>query len=341
MIQIRRNRDGADELWIDGENRSRASLPVAASMVPGGLMDLERARALTWDDVLPGSFDPDERIKVMDAEGIDAAVLYPSLWLLYGDLGDAELASAACRAYSNWLADFCRAHPERLFGVAPMPLQDVDAAVREMRRVVKELGFKAVFIRPNPFNQRRLCDAAYDPFWREAQELGVPVAVHGSFGTRMPTMGGDRYRDPFFFHMVCHPFEQQAACMDVICGGVLSKFPRLRVGFLESGIGWLGYWLDRMDSHFEKMHSYVPWLRKRPSEHFKEQCYISMDPDESTLRAMIELGVERNVLWGSDYPHFDCTYPGVLDEVNRALGVLSESARTSILTENAVRFYGL
>ncbi|MGH7948782.1 MAG: amidohydrolase family protein [Candidatus Binataceae bacterium] len=341
MIQIRRNRDGADELWIGGENRSRASLPVAASMVPGGLMDLERARGLTWDDVLPGSFDPEERIKVMDAEGIDAAVLYPSLWLLYGDLRDAELAAAACRAYSNWLADFCRARPDRLFGVAPMPLQDVDAAVREMRRVVKQLGFKAVFIRPNPFNQRRLCDAAYDPFWREAEELGVPVAVHGSFGTRMPTMGGDRYRDPFFFHMVCHPFEQQAACMDVICGGVLSKFPRLRVGFLESGIGWLGYWLDRMDSHFEKMHSYVPWLRKRPSEHFKEQCYISMDPDESTLRAMVELGVERNVLWGSDYPHFDCTYPGVLDEVNRALGVLSESARTNILTENAIRFYGL
>jgi len=113
------------------------------------------------------------------------------------------------------------------------------------------------------------------------------------------------------------------------------------VGFLESGIGWLGYWLDRMDSHFEKMHSYVPWLRKRPSEYFREQCYISMDPDESTLRAMVELGVERNVLWGSDYPHFDCTYPGVLAEVERALGVLSEGARNNILTENAIRFYGL
>jgi predicted TIM-barrel fold metal-dependent hydrolase len=139
--------------------------------------------------------------------------------------------------------------------------------------------------------------------------------------------------------MVCHPFEQQAACMDVICGGVLAKFPGLRVAFLESGIGWLGYWLDRMDGHFEKMGTYVPWLHKRPREYFFEQCYLTMDPDESTLKAMVDLGVERNVLWGSDYPHFDCIYPGVVKEVRKALSALQESARENILTSNAIRFY--
>jgi predicted TIM-barrel fold metal-dependent hydrolase len=141
--------------------------------------------------------------------------------------------------------------------------------------------------------------------------------------------------------MVCHPFEQQAACMDVICGGVLAKFPRLRLAFLESGIGWLGYWLDRMDGHFEKMRTYVPWLKKPPREYFADQCYLTMDPDERTLKAMVELGVGRNVLWGSDFPHFDCTYPGVLKEVKKALDPLPESARTSILSENALRFYKL
>jgi predicted TIM-barrel fold metal-dependent hydrolase len=96
-----------------------------------------------------------------------------------------------------------------------------------------------------------------------------------------------------------------------------------------------------MDSHYEKMGTYVPWLKRKPSEYFAERCYISMDPDESTLRAMIDLGVERNVLWGSDYPHFDCTYPGVVREVTRALGKLSGSARDNILTQNALRFYRL
>ena len=341
MIRIRRNQAGVDELFIMGENRSRPSLPIAASMIPGGLSNLERARGLSWDDVPAGGHDPHERIKVMNREGIDVAVLYPSLWLLYGDLSEPTLQTAACWAYNNWLADFCRPYSERLYGVAPMPLSDVDQSVREMRRVVKDLGFKAVFVRPNPFNGRRLNDPAYEPFWREAQELDVPVAVHSSFGTRMPTMGSDRYRDPFFFHMVCHPFEQQGACMDIICGGVLARFPKLRVGFFESGIGWLGYWLDRMDSHFEKMHDYVPWLKRRPTEYFIEQCYLTLDPDERTLAAMVSLGVERNVLWGSDYPHFDCTYPGVLDQVKGALEVLSESARKNILTDNAIRFYGL
>ena len=342
VIQIRRNHDGMDQLWINGENRSRASLPVAASMIPGGLKNLERARTLTWDDVPAGGWNPRERLKVMDAEGIDVAVLYPSLWLLYGDLIEPKLAAAACRAYNNWMADFCKESPSRLYAVAPMPLQDVDEAVREMRRVVRELGFKAVFVRPNPFAGRRLNDPAYERFWQTAQELNVAVAVHSSFGTKMPTMGADRYRDPFFFHMVCHPFEQQGACMDVICGGVLQKYPKLRVGFLESGVGWLGYWLDRMDEHFEGMHSYVPWLRERPSDQFREHCFVTLDPHETMLKATtVDMRMEGNILWGSDFPHFDCTYPGIVGEIKQACAKLPESARRAIITDNALRFYDL
>src|SRR5438874_2088414 len=112
MIQVRRNGAGKDELWIAGENRSRPSLPVAASMIPGGLSDLERARELTWDDVAPGGYDPHERIKLMDREGIDIAVLYPSLWLLYGDLNDPKLAAAGCPASNNLVADFMQPSPE-------------------------------------------------------------------------------------------------------------------------------------------------------------------------------------------------------------------------------------
>ena len=342
VIQIRRNAEGRDEFWINGQRRSPVGASVATSMIPGGFLDPERARNLTWDDLLPGSYEPHERIKVMDAERIDVAVLYPSLWLVYGDFDDPNVAVAACRAYNNWMADFCKLYPKRLYGVAPMPLQDVDAAIREMRRVVKELNFKAVFIRPNPFNGHRLNDPAYEPFWREAQELDVPVAVHSSFGTKMPTLGADRYlRDVFSFHMVCHPFEQQAACMDIICGGVLERFPKLKLGFLESGVGWVGYWLDRMDSHYEKMGAMVPWLKRRPTEYFMEQCYLTLDPDERTLKAMCEIGLDRNILWGSDYPHFDCTYPGVVAEVEKAVSVLSERARRNIMTENAIRFYNL
>ena len=308
VIQIAQDAEGVDCLKINGELRRDRNMAIAAACTPGGMSDAQRARTMSWDDIVPGGYDPHERIKDMDLEGIEVAFFYPTLWLIYGDITDPPVAAAACRAYNNWLADFCKAYPQRFYGVAPLPLQDVDEAITEMRRVVKELGMRAVFVRPNPFNGRRLNDPAYHPLWQEAQELNVPVAIHGSFGTRMPTLGQERYKDPFFFHMVCHPWEQQGACMDIICGGVLAQFPTLKVAFLESGVGWLGYWLDRMDSHFDTMGHYVPWLKKRPSEHFREQCFISMDPDES-LSSIAELGLEECVVWGSDYPHFDCTFP--------------------------------
>ncbi len=342
VVQVRRNRDGQDEFWVNGERRRAPGDSIVASVIPGGYLDPERTRTAAWEDVLPGSWDPHARVKVLDEEGIDLSFLYPSFYLIYGDHDDPRLATAACRAYNNWMADFCRPYPKRLFGVAPMPIQDIDAAVVEMRRVVKELNFKAVFVRPNPYNHRRLCDPAYDVFWREAQELDIPVAVHSSFGTKMPALGSDRYlHDTFAFHMVCHPFEQQAACMDVICGGVLERFPRLRIAFLEAGVGWAGYWLDRMDGHYEKMGSMAPWLKKRPTEYFAENCYLSFDPDERTLAAMCELGFDRNILWGSDYPHFDCTYPGVLKQIKQAISGLSEAAQHNILTANPSRFYKL
>jgi predicted TIM-barrel fold metal-dependent hydrolase len=341
VIQIVRDTDGIDKLKIDGEIRGDRHMAIAAACTPGGLSDPQRAHTMSWDEIVPGGYDPHARMREMDTEGIEVAFFYPSLWLLYGDLNDPQLAAAACRAYNNWIADFCKPYPHRFFGVAPLPLQAVEEAVREMRRVVKELGMRAVFIRPNPFNGRRLCDPVYDEFWREAQELNIPVAIHGSFGTKMQTLGQERYKDPFFFHMVCHPWEQQAACLDIVCGGVLSKFPKLKVAFLESGVGWIGHWLDRMDGHFEKMGHYVPWLKKRPSELFREQCFISMDPDEHTLRVVVDMGLEDCVIWGSDYPHFDCTFPGVVDEVRQACAALPERARQKIIGENAKRLYNL
>jgi predicted TIM-barrel fold metal-dependent hydrolase len=341
VIQIVRDNDGIDKMKINGEIRGDRNMAIAAACTPGGLSDPHKARTMSWDEIVPGGYDPHARVKDMDIEGIEVAFFYPSLWLIYGDLDDSKLAAAACRAYNNWIADFCKPYPNRFFGVAPLPLQDVDEAVKEMRRVVKDLGMRAVFVRPNPFNGRRLNDPAYDVLWHEAQELNIPVAIHGSFGTKMQTLGQERYKDPFFFHMVCHPWEMQGACLDIVCGGVLSKFPKLKVAFLESGVGWVGHWLDRMDGHFEKMGHYVPWLKKRPSEHFREQCFISMDPDEHTLKGVVGMGLEECIIWGSDYPHFDCTFPGVVEEVKEACAALPKRAQKKIIGENTKRLYNL
>lgn len=335
VIQLRRAPDGSDEFFVDGVHRPGGS-PASLS-IPGGF----DRRELSWDDILPGSFDPAARLRVLDEEGIDQAVFFPTIYLVWGDIRDPATAAATCRAYNSWLADFCRHRPDRLYGVGIVPLQDVALAVEETERIA-ELGLVGVAIRPERFDGLALHDAACDPFWAAVQAHGLVATVHGSLGSRMQSFSRLRYADPFFAHMVCHPFEQMATCLDIVCGGVLERFPELRVGFFESGIGWLPYWLHRMDEHFETMGRVTPWLRKPPSEYFRAQCVISMDPNEGGLVAQaLELGLEGCIFWGSDYPHYDCTYPGATKVAEGSCAGLPEEVRAGVLGETARRFYRL
>jgi len=339
--QVAKDSDGIDRVKVEGQLAPRSPLMIAAMCLPGGLSNAERARTLSWDDLRPGSFDPHARIADMDAEGVDVSILYPSIGLTYGGLRDPQLAVAACRAYNNWMADFCRPYPDRLYNVAPVPLVAVDEAIKEMRRVVKEQGVKAVAIRPNPYNDRRLSDPAYDPFWTEAQALDCTIAVHSAVSGELPTAGFDRYPDFFRRMIVAHPLEQQMACMDLLCGGVLEKYPRLRVAFLEAGGGWIGYWLARLDEFHEKIGHMLPPLSLKPSEYFRRQCFCSCEPDDVALKTATVLGLEDVFMWASDYPHFDCTFPGVVEELREGCAQLPESAQRKVIGENAARCYGL
>ena len=130
--------------------------------------------------------------------------------------------------------------------------------------------------------------------------------------------------------------------MDLICGGVLQRFPNLKVAFLESGLGWLEYWLNRMDEHFEVMGKDVPWLTRRPSEIFAEQCFISIEADEAgRLPSLQAMGLDGCVFWGSDYPHFDCTFPGAVSDLEQHLGPIDAALAAKVRHDNAARFLGL
>ena len=197
-----------------------------------------------------GGFDPHARIPDMDLDGIDAAFLYPSLGLFAGALADPQLATAPSRAYNRWLADYCRPYPDRLFGVAMLPMQSIELAVEEMRYARNALGMRAGFLRPNPYNNRMLGDPDYDIFWAEAQELDFSIGIHEGTGG-MPAVGVDRFQSFGARHMVSHTMEMMLAALSIIWGGVCERFPKVRIGFLESGGGWMAPWLDRMDRHFE------------------------------------------------------------------------------------------
>src|SRR6266571_8941774 len=159
------------------------------------------ADTMMYKDGRPGGFDPHARIKDMDLDGIDAAFLYPSIGLFSGAVKDPQLAAAMCRAYNRWLADYCRPYPDRLFGVAMLPMQSIELAVEEMRYARNALGMRAGFLRPNPYNNRMLGDPDYDIFWAEAQELDFSIGIHEGTGG-MPAVGVDRFQSFDARHMV-------------------------------------------------------------------------------------------------------------------------------------------
>ncbi|HVA84097.1 MAG TPA: amidohydrolase family protein [Candidatus Binataceae bacterium] len=338
--RVVKDADGVDRFAVGQAARAGIYAP-AAMCIPGGLSRPELASQLSWDDLRPGSYDPHARIQDMDSEGIDVSFLFPSLALAYVAIREADLAAAACGAYNNWMADFCGAYPERLYSIAPVPLFEVDAAIAEMRRVVKEHGVRAVLVRPNPYGGRLLSDPAYDPFWREAQELDCTIAVHGAVGGDMPTAGFDRYRDFFQRMIISHPLEQQMACMTLICGGVLEKYPRLRVAFLEAGGLWAPYWLARLDEFHGKIGHMAPRIKLKPSEYFRRQCFCSCEPDDVALKTVAALDAGDFLMWASDYPHYDCEFPGAVRELREHCAALGPETQRKIMGENAARCYGL
>ena len=253
-------RDRAPRLVIDTDGKERLlieSQVLGSSKGLGVVGGIGARQGVVADDTMTylqgrkGGFDPHARIPDMDLDGIDAAFLYPSLGLFAGAIQDPGLSAAVCRAYNRWLADYCRPYPDRLFGVAMLPMQSVDAAIAEMRYARRELGMRGGFLRPNPYAGRPLHHPDNEPFWREAQELDFAIGLHEGASGGMPQVGVDRFETRGARHIISHTMEMMLAAMSMIWGGVCDRHPRLRVAFLESGGGWIAPWLDRMDRHFD------------------------------------------------------------------------------------------
>ena len=206
---------------------------------------------MMYKDRRPGGFDPHARIKDLDLDGIDAAFLYPSIGLFSGAVKDPKLAAAMCRAYNRWLADYCKPYPDRLFGIAMLPMQSIELAIEEMRFARTQLGMRGGFLRPNPYNGRMLHHPDYVPFWNEVEELDFAIGLHEGASGRMPQVGVDRFTTRGAKHIVSHTMEMMLAAMSVIWEGVCDRHPKVRIAFLESGGGWIAGWLDRMDRHFD------------------------------------------------------------------------------------------
>jgi predicted TIM-barrel fold metal-dependent hydrolase len=283
-----------------------------------------------------GGRDPLERRRVLDEEGIDAAVLFPSLGLMYGLYEDPKPAAALCAANNDWLAQYCAVDPSRLIGVALLPQQDPALAVQELERCVETHGFVGGVIRPNRIAGHTVDDPSFEPLWAAAAALDVPIVLHEAYFGGIDTVGEDRQRTYAGAHVVSHPFEQMSAMLSLCLAGVLERHPTLRLGFFEAGCGWAPFWTERIEEHFELAPN--DYAGGDPHGTLNTRTWLTFEVEERTLRSALELGWEDNVCFASDYPHFDAVYPGAVDAV-RAHG-LGPDLERKVLGDNALRFYG-
>jgi predicted TIM-barrel fold metal-dependent hydrolase len=253
---------------------------------------------------------------------------------------EAPYARAIARAYNDWLSDFCRADPARLLGAGMISVYDVADAVAETRRVVTELGFRAIFIRANVVNGRQWHDPYYEPLWNALEELGIPLGLHEASASWSRQVG--EQFDPNFGmrRIFAQPVEQMLALGSFITGGVLERHPHLQVAFLEANCSWAPWLIWRMDESWELEGDVcMPALTMKPSEYFRRQCYISVEPDElPALHMLADFGSDR-LVFSTDYPHGDSRYPNAVESFLEL--PIADVDKRKILWDNCARFYGV
>jgi predicted TIM-barrel fold metal-dependent hydrolase len=340
---------GLEALEIGGKPSvmSRRGFPsTLGAMGAPDLPDIMKNPERTYLGEAPyGSMDPKERLELLDAEGIEAVVLYTTVGLLWeAELDDAELSQAYTRAYNRWICEFCADSP-RLVPTAHLSLSDPKAAAAELERAVGE-GAKGAYVCPFTHDARPLGHPANDPVFEAAQGLGVPFAIHPTFepqwtkGSRMGSWENVKELRLLTSVMASDGVRHQFTTL--FDYGVFDRFPALEVLVLESGGGWIGYWLDRIDAVYGHtfIGSRVP-LERKPSDYFRDRVWISCDPDERTIPALAErFGADR-FLWASDFPHADHTPEYLHDLEELAASFANEHDRRRFLGDNARELFDI
>lgn len=289
------------------------------------------------------SFETNAQIwlNFLDQADIAQTVLYPTAGLTYGFIRDPEWAVAVTRAYNNWLSDrYLKVNP-RLLGMALLPVQDVPEAAQELRRAVTELRMVGAVL-PGAGLKKPLGHADFDPIYAEAERLGCALAVHGGSSQGL---GLDLLEKFAQIHTLAHPFAQMIQVTSLVMSGVLDRFPRLHLAFLEAGVGWVPFLMDRMDRSYEgrPRKEYIGDVKNRPSSYLRSgKVFFNADPTETTLASVVKTIGADSLFFTSDFPH-----EGNVERCRREIAALkswkglSSEEKRKMLSDNARRFYRL
>ena len=289
-----------------------------------------------------GEWNSSVRTEVLEGEGVVAEVLFPNAGVPFGGFGESaehELRGVGNRAYDRWLLDFANDLPGRRAALAMLTVHDLDATVAEIEWAAKS-GMKGVIIPTVPGKGLPpYYDACYDPMWGACQGFEMPVHVHGGGGT--PSYGDYGVVSMLMYATEATYFSHRNLWI-LIWGGVLERFPRMKLVFTETRAEWVPGALNLLDGiHSARFFSHIrDTVKLKPSEYFERQCYVAasfMAPHECAMRHEIGLG---QLMWGADYPHLEGTWPRTRKSLARCFkGIPTDEVR-AILTDNPAELYG-
>ena len=294
-----------------------------------------------FEDVHQGGYEPEQHLKDMVIDGVYGEVLYPSQGLFYYKVADPLLFSAICRAYNDWLAEFCSVDTGRLKAIAMINVDDVTDAVGELERTAK-LGFVGAMITEYPLEERRYDHPDYEPLWSAAAALNMPISLHtATRRVRSNSALGERTVHDAS-RRATKVFLPAISMCDMIFSGVFERHPKLRLAIVEFELSWVPYVLTNMDYTYRERNEEALYRFKGdtlPSDFFASNVFLSFQEDEVGIRLRDRIGVDR-MMWGSDYPHSESTFPRSREVLDEILHEVSEEERAKIVCHNTAKLYG-
>ena len=320
--------------------------PIAGGFAAGRSGDdLKEFMKQGYEAARPSGWDPAERMKDQEIDGVDAEILYPTLGMPIFSMLDGELQRACFHVYNDWVAEYCRYDPKRLYGIGLISLEDIDAAVEDVESIAKQ-GMRGAMIWGAAPEERPYSDRAYDPFWQAASEAELPVSLHiiasrgrRTVGVGNKTVGSGSVNAGIWYSTVLHEIQESLATL--VFGGVLARFPKLRIVSAENDIGWLPHFIYRMDHAYNKFGNlWTDDVPLPPSEYVRRQVWATFQDDPVGPRTHDIFGAE-NYMWASDFPHSDSTFPDSHGFIERNFAGVPEPVRQRIVYDNAVALYGM
>ncbi len=290
-----------------------------------------------------GGWDPHERLKDQAFDGISAEVLYPTLGTQAWVTGDVELEEACCRAYNDWMIEFCSVAPHRFWGLAMISLWNIDHAVSELTRCHRA-GLRGADIGLVPAEDLPYSSEHYEPFWAACEQLGMPVNMHIGSGPGRIKFSPQKRSGLIPDGTAGHKWDCMNAVGNMIAAGVMERYPGLNVVVAEAGVGWIPFFAQEFDYYQVTFGPSDANLGKQrglprdPSEYIYRQVYGAFISDVVGGKLLADYGKDT-FMWSNDYPHAACIWPGATQFIAQDIGHLTPDDRAKVLCKNAARLY--